>query len=95
MSKFLFTYHVPETSSPAAESTEAWTAWIESVSSHLVDRGNPIFESTSVGDAGPKTRLGGYSIVSADDLEGAVQLTKGCPAVEGGGGVKVGVITEM
>jgi len=33
-------------------------------------------------------------VVSADDLESAVTLAKGCPALRVGGGVEVGPVME-
>jgi len=43
---------------------------------------------------GSESRLSGYSVVSADDLESAVTLAKGCPALRVGGGVEVGPVME-
>jgi hypothetical protein len=51
---------------------------------NLVDRGNPVFESSTLGNCATDTVLGGYSLVTADDLEAAVALAKGCPALEEG-----------
>jgi hypothetical protein len=48
-----------------------------------------------LGDAGASTRLGGYSIVTADDLESAISLAKSCPTIERGGGVEVGLLAAL
>ena len=40
------------------------------------------------------THLGGYSVVTADDLEAAVEW-RGCPILAVAGGVEVGVLTEV
>jgi hypothetical protein len=98
MATFLFSYRVPADYTPGdADQIEPWLAWFESMGASVVDRGNPIFESTTLGTAGTAgadTKLGGYSLVSADDLEAAVALAKGCPALDiDGGGVEVGAIT--
>jgi hypothetical protein len=42
----------------------------------------------SVSDGGSRG-LSGYSIVSADSLESAVELARGCPVLEIGGAVDV------
>jgi hypothetical protein len=53
-----------------------------------------VFTSCTVGNCGADTDLGGYSIVVADDLDAAMALIKGCPAVGDGGGVEVGEVTN-
>ena len=39
--------------------------------------------------------LGGYSLIEADDLDAALELTTGCPVLASGGGVEVGVVTNI
>ena len=96
MPTFLFAYRMPDDYTPGRPgAVEAWNSWFEGVGDAVVDRGNPVFESTSLGRSGAGTNLGGYSIVRADDLESAVAVAKGCPSLDGGGGVEVGVITEI
>ncbi len=48
-----------------------------------------------MGTCDDSTRLGGYSFVTADDLESAVALAKSAPVLATGGGVEVGEITEI
>jgi hypothetical protein len=38
------------------------------------------------------TRIGGYLAVTADDLDAALAVAKGCPSVGLGGGIEVGRI---
>jgi hypothetical protein len=53
-------------------------------------------DRASVGNCGSdSTELGGYSIVSADDIDDALAIAKGCPHVDGGGGVEVGRLGEV
>lgn len=101
MATFLFTYRRPK-DSPVQSLSDvdsdllaAWGAWHDGMGASLVDRGNPAFGSTSLGNCGPDTTVGGYSLVTADDLETAVTLAKGCPALERGGGVEVGALTML
>jgi hypothetical protein len=72
-----------------------WAAWFDSMGQSLSDRGNPVFESAELGNCGDGTRLGGYSFVTAEDLDSAVALAKGSPALESGGGVEVGAVTVL
>jgi hypothetical protein len=39
--------------------------------------------------------LDGYTLVTAGDFAAAVELAKGCPIVEEGGGVEVGLLTPV
>jgi hypothetical protein len=96
MPTFVFTYRMPTDYVPGGPDTMAtWTAWFDSMGESLSDRGNPVFESTELGNCGDGTRLGGYSFVTADNLESAVALAKGSPALGAGGGVEVGVVTVL
>jgi hypothetical protein len=59
-------------------------AWYASMGADLVERSNPVSQSTSIGNCGSDTRLAGYSIVTADDFESAIELAKGMPGLEVG-----------
>ena len=96
MPKYVFAYRAPNTYVPGNE--DAAAAWVEfraSLGDRVVDFGNPVFESSNLGTCDHTTRLGGYSFVTADDLESAVALAKGSPILAVGGGVEVGEITEL
>jgi hypothetical protein len=96
MSKFLFGYRIPSTYAPGSgDVTAAWAAWFEQLGASVVDRGNPIFERSTIGNCGPDTALGGYSLVDADDLQSAVALAKRCPSLLSDGGVEIGEITTL
>ncbi len=47
-----------------------------------------------MGNLDVDTRLGGYSLVTAEDLDGAAALAEGCPALRVGGGVEIGTVLE-
>jgi uncharacterized protein YndB with AHSA1/START domain len=96
MPTFVLTYRMPTDYVPGRPDTvAAWTAWFESMGDSITDIGNPVFESAELGNCGSGTRLGGYSFVTADDLESAVAVAKGSPAIDAGGGVEVGVVTVL
>jgi hypothetical protein len=96
MPNFLFTYHTPQDFVPGQpEGIAAWTSWLTSLGSGLVEMGQPVTTSGEVGNCVQDTKLGGYSIVSADDLDAAKTIAKGCPAVGAGGGVVVGELGEV
>ena len=94
MTTYLFTYRTPKDSAPGGEGIiEAWNAFFEGLGTNLIDPGNPVFESTTVGYCGTDINpLGGYSIIEADDLDAALEKTTSCPVLASGGGVEVGVV---
>jgi hypothetical protein len=96
MRTFLFSYRMPKDDRPGQpRAMDAWNAWFDSMGAAVIDRGNPVFESSTLGDCRPDTTLGGYSVVSADDLDAAVALAKDCPALAHGAGVEIGVLTVL
>jgi hypothetical protein len=97
MPKYLFVYRASNDYVPGGqEAMAAWTAFHEHLGDQVVDFGNPVFESSSLGNCGDSsTRLGGYSFVTADDLESAVALAKASPTLSTGGGVVVGEVSEL
>lgn len=97
MTMYLFSYRMPTDYKPGnPDAAKAWGSFFEGIGSDLVDPGNPTFEATSLGDCeSATTHLGGFSLVSAEDLEEAMAIAKACPAVANGGGVEVGVVTEI
>jgi hypothetical protein len=96
MPKYLFAYRAPLDYVPGQpEAIAAWTDFHAALGDNVVDFGNPVFEASTVGNCDGRTRLGGYSFVTADDLESAVSLAKGSPTLHAGGGVEVGEITEL
>lgn len=96
MPKYVFAYRAPLDYVPGRpEAIVAWTEFRTSLGARVVDFGNPVFEASNVGNCDERTRLGGYSFITADDLESAVALAKGSPTLNAGGGVEVGEITEL
>jgi hypothetical protein len=71
-----------------------WGQWFGQLGSAVVDGGAPTGTAKTVGAGGSVSDGGsrglrGYSIVSADSLDSAVELAKGCPVLESGGAVDV------
>jgi hypothetical protein len=96
MSTFVFSYRNPIGYSPTPESRARWMAWFDSMGGDLVDLGKPAVGGASVGNCdSATTELGGYSLVRADSLEGALDLAKGCPHLDRDGGVEVGLLGEV
>jgi hypothetical protein len=71
-----------------------WGQWFGELGSAVVDGGAPTGAARTVGTGGAVSDGGsrgltGYSVVSADSLDAAVELAKGCPVLEVGGAVDV------
>ena len=97
MSKFIFTYHLPAGYVPGSDprATEAWQGFFDGMFDHVVDPGLPVISRSTLGELGTSTQLGGYSVVEAASLEGALALAKRCPALQFGGGVQVGALADL
>ena len=96
MSNYVFVYRVPRGFTPGdPDATAAWTAWFQGISDHVVELGKPVFTRHEVGAAPGDTQLGGYSLISAADLDEAVRLSDGCPALSIGGSIEIGELTDL
>jgi hypothetical protein len=99
MPKFILSYRYAKEYDALADSAGvgAWGEFLTDViAPSVVDPGWPVFEATSVvGETGPSTKLGGYSVVDADDLPAALAMAQRCPTLERGGGVEVAVLSEL
>src|SRR5579862_9377520 len=96
MPKYVFSYRMANSYTPGGpEAMEAWTRWFETIDASVLDKGNPVFEASSLGNCGADTHLGGFTFITAADLESAVTIAKGAPALAHGGGVEVGEIAEI
>jgi len=93
--RFLFSYQVPRDYQPGAETGRAWEAWFESLGRSRVDAGHGVIATRTLGTIDDQTRLGGYSVVTAEDIDGAAALAMRCPALQFGGGVEIGAVPEF
>ena len=94
MPKFIFAYHggkKPETPEEGQRFMAEWRAWFDGLGEAIVDPGNPVGMSKTVvnggvEDNGGANPLSGYTIVTADDIDAAAEMAKGCPMVRNGSG---------
>ncbi|HEX6570464.1 MAG TPA: hypothetical protein VF055_00485, partial [Steroidobacteraceae bacterium] len=75
------------------QAMRALTDWFGTLGGALVDGGNPISAARAISPDGSvmdaTSAPSGYSIVTADNLDAAVALAKGCPVLAGGATVLV------
>jgi hypothetical protein len=96
MAEFIFTYRTPaDYTLGNRDGIAAWNTWFQGLGSQLRDLGKPVFNRATVGDSGDGARLGGYSLVTAENLDEAITLAKGCPILAAGGGVEVGELADL
>jgi len=87
---------------------QKWITWLKSLADqgHIKDQGQPLEpsgklvkgRSKTVTDgpfAEAKDIVGGYTLIEARDINEAVELSKGCPALESDGAVEVRPIMVM
>ena len=97
MPTFVFAYRRTPGSTPAPtpESTAAWQARFGAMGDDLVALGKPAGGAGAQGNCGPGTELGGYSVISAPDLDAALAVAKGCPQLARDGGVEVAQLVDV
>ena len=97
MAKYVISYRAPAGYMPGQEDDmAAWADWFTSIGKNLVDFGSPVRDTIQIGDSGAEQRLRGYSVISAEDLDAALRIAKGCPGLQDTGfGVEVGAVEEM
>ncbi|MBL4667118.1 MAG: hypothetical protein JKY04_07060 [Sneathiella sp.] len=92
MSNFVFTYHggsKPESAEAGAELMGRWRSWMEGVGEAMVNPGAPVgmsktVSATGITDDGGSNPVSGYSVVSADSMDAAIEIAKGCPHLDVG-----------
>ncbi|WP_238368110.1 YciI family protein [Mesobacterium pallidum] len=100
MPKYLYVYHgggMPEGEAAQAESMARWGAWMAKTGAALVDPGNPVGMSKTVGkdgvtDGGGADPCMGYTIVEAESLDAACDMARDNPMIADGGRVEVAEI---
>lgn len=110
MSEFLYLYRGGERqTTPAAMQNEMqrWMTWLKDLTDkgHVKNAGHPLDRTGKVvsgkaknvtdGPFAEKDIVGGYTLVEANDLAHAVELSRGCPILEAGGHVEVRPIMKI
>lgn len=91
MATFLFAYRAPKNYTPGSPATvAAWTNWFDSMGANVLSRGNGVFTRGALGNRATDSVLGGYSLITADNLDAAMTFAAGCPFLQNGGGIEVG-----
>jgi hypothetical protein len=105
MAKFMLIYRDPAqpAAPPSPEEMQAflglWGEWFQKFDGKIVDGGDALKPGGRVLKAGGivtdgafvevKEVIGGYSVVQADDYDGAVAIAKECPIAKFGGAIEI------
>jgi hypothetical protein len=111
MTEFTYLFRGRDTSASPEQmqkTTEKWMAWFKELGAkgHIKEPGHPLEHTGKVVTGkqkivndGPyaeaKDVVGGFTVIEADDLLQAVELSKGCPIFEVGGSVEVRPIQKF
>ena len=97
MSDYVLIYEggsMPGTPEAQKQSMDEWGAWFTTLGSAVKDQGNPFGEAAktvasdgSVSD--DRSAATGYSILTADSVDEATTLAKGCPALQGNASIRI------
>lgn len=98
MANYLLVYHgggeMPSDPEAAAKSMDAWMSWFGKLGAAVVDGGNPVGRNWTITkdgtneDGGPNP-ASGYSVISADSMQAALEMASGCPIIADGGSVEL------
>ncbi len=102
MSNYIIAYRggtKPESSDEGAKHMAKWKAWVGGLGDAVVNPGTPlgksrIVSSDGVSNDGGSNPLSGYSIVTADSMDAALEMAKGCPHLDHGT-IEVAEVKEM
>lgn len=98
MANFVLLYSgggMPETEEEQAKVMKAWTDWFAQLGPAVKDGGDPFTRTArtvshdgSIAEA-TGTLFTGYSILTADSLDAAMDLAKGSPILQGNGSITI------
>jgi len=110
MSQFVFLYRGgerAESPSDAQKQMQRWMTWLKELTEqgHVKDPGQPLDPAGKVvkgkqkivtdGPYAEKDLVGGYTLIEAQDLTQAVELSRGCPIFDYAGVVEVRPVMKM
>jgi hypothetical protein len=102
MASYMFAYHggrPPKSPEEGAKFKARWRAWVGELGKAMTEPGVMLGKSSTVSaggvsdDGGPNP-LSGFSIVTADSIEAALEMARQCPHVEHGT-IEVAEVRQM
>ena len=90
MPNFMLAYHggtQPENPGEGKKQMERWKSWLADLGAAVVNPGTPLGNSKTVStdgvnDGGGANPMSGFSVLSADTMDAALEMAKNCPFIE-------------
>jgi hypothetical protein len=104
MPNYIIAYHgemkKPATPEEGAAHMAKWKDWVSSLGDAIVNPGSPLGQSKIVDANGVSednwpNMMFGFSTVTADNFDSALEMAKSCPVIENGGSLRVAQLIEM
>ena len=103
MSSYFFGYHggnKPASPEEGAKHMAKWKVRVGDLGDAMVNPGTPFgmsktVSSGGVADNGGSNPMSGFSIVTADSMDAALEIAKGCPFLDTGGNIEVAEAMQM
>lgn len=103
MPNYIIAYHggkKPESPEQGAEQMAKWKDWLAGLGEAVVNPGTPLMKnrivsSTGVSEDGGSNSISGYSVVTAENMDAALEMARICPFLETGGTLEVAEMMEM
>ena len=95
MPSYVFTYRQPKEQPLNMEAADQWFEWFDEIGEHITVPGSAVSTARQIGNVDGSQRVSGFTVISARDLDHAVELAQGCPAIGQGFGLEVGELLEV
>jgi hypothetical protein len=95
MPSYVFTYRQPKDRPLNMEAADEWFKWFDEIGEHITVPGSAVSTARQIGNVDGSQRISGFTVISARDLDHAVELAQGCPAIGQGFGLEVGELLEV
>jgi hypothetical protein len=95
MPSYVFTYRQPKDRPLNMEAADEWFKWFDEIGEHITVPGSAVSTARQIGNVDGSQRVSGFTVISARDLDHAVELAQGCPAIGQGFGLEVGELLEV
>ena len=103
MTRYIITYVGGEQPSDPDEGKRhlvRYMEWLASLGESVISPANPFKDTITVHSdgsvsAGSSTTMSGFTIIEADSMEKAIEITKACPFLEIGGSLEVSELLQM
>lgn len=103
MPKYMLTYiggNQPSTAEEGKAHFAKYMSWLQELGDSALSPANPLKQSVLVNPDGSvteesATNMSGFTLITADSLEAAVNVAKRCPFLEIGGQLEVSEIVDM